>query len=105
MPAAERRSCATARFFNDGAYRLRRHTLASALLAIGVRRIARSQYHRLRGIVTDVSRNPRRADRHRARMLPNMPATMVELRTDCRCEDQLLARRFRSGSVGNASRA
>ncbi len=57
-------------------------TLASALLANGVRLIARSfKYHRPRGIVSAGPEEPNALVRigSGARALPNMPATMVEL--------------------------
>ncbi len=57
-------------------------TLASALLANGVRLIARSfKYHRPRGIVSAGPDEPNALVRigRGARALPNLPATMVEL--------------------------
>src|SRR5471030_1649188 len=57
-------------------------TLASALLANGVRLVARSfKYHRPRGIVSAGPEEPNALVRvgSGARALPNLPATMVEL--------------------------
>ena len=69
--------------FNGRAYRgYAGDTLASALLANGVRVVARSfKYHRPRGIVAAGPEEPNAHVRigSGARALPNLPATMVEL--------------------------
>ena len=69
--------------FNGAAYQgYAGDTLASALLASGVRLVARSfKYHRPRGIVSAGPEEPNALVRigRGARALPNLPATMVEL--------------------------
>ena len=69
--------------FNGRAYRgYAGDTLASALLANGVYLVARSfKYHRPRGIVSAGPEEPNALVRvgSGARVLPNLPATMVEL--------------------------
>ena len=66
-------------------------TLASALLANGVRLVGRSfKYHRPRGILTAGSEEPNAlvALRDGARREPNTPATMVELFAGLQAESQ-----------------
>ena len=69
--------------FNGSAYQgYAGDTLASALLANGVRLVGRSfKYHRPRGVVTAGPEEPNALVRvgRGARALPNLPATMVEL--------------------------
>src|SRR6266498_2914395 len=69
--------------FNGATYQGHRgDTLASALLANGVHLVARSfKYHRPRGIVSAGPEEPCALVRigERARVKPNLPATMVEL--------------------------